>query len=117
MNTDNGSILLRYANGSNAVINYFSNGSKSYAKERVEVYSEERVFVIDNWRKLTAFGVKGFSKLTGSMDKGQKRLFALLNERMRNGGEPLIPMESIINTTQACFAAIESLKQHSWINL
>ena len=116
-NTDNGSILLRYANGSNAVINYFSNGSKSYAKERVEVYSEERVFVIDNWRKLTAFGVKGFSKLTGSMDKGQKRLFALLNERMRNGGEPLIPMESIINTTQACFAAIESLKQHSWINL
>lgn len=116
-NTDNASILLRYANGSNAVINYFSNGSKSYEKERVEVYSEERVFVIDNWRKLTAFGVKGFSKLTDSMDKGQKRLFALLNERMRNGGEPLIPMESIINTTQACFAAIESLKQHSWINL
>lgn len=56
-NTDNASIILRYANGSNAVINYFSNGSKSYAKERIEVYSNERVFVIDNWRKLTAFGV------------------------------------------------------------
>ena len=54
-NTDNASIILRYANGSNAVINYFSNGSKSYAKERIEVYSNERVFVIDNWRKLTAF--------------------------------------------------------------
>lgn len=37
-NTDNASIILRYANGSNAVINYFSNGSKSYAKERIEVY-------------------------------------------------------------------------------
>ena len=116
-NTDNGSILLRYENGSNAVINYFSNGSKGYAKERVEVYSDNRVFVIDNWRKLTAFGVKGFSKQSGSMDKGQKRQFALLNERMRNGGDSLIPMDSIINTTQACFAAIESLKQHSWINL
>lgn len=116
-NTDNASIILRYANGSNAVINYFSNGSKSYAKERIEVYSNERVFVIDNWRKLTAFGVKGFSKLAGNMDKGQKKQFALLNDRMQNGGEPLIPMYSIINTTEACFAAIESLKQHSWINL
>ena len=49
-NTDNASIILRYANGSNAVINYFSNGSKSYAKERIEVYSNDRVFVIDTWR-------------------------------------------------------------------
>ena len=36
-NTDNASILLKYENGSNAVINYFANGSKSYSKERVEV--------------------------------------------------------------------------------
>lgn len=33
-NTDNMSILLRYENGSNAVINYFANGSKSYPKEK-----------------------------------------------------------------------------------
>lgn len=116
-NTDNGSILLKYANGSNAVINYFSNGSKSYGKERIEVYSSGRVFVIDNWQRLSAFGVKGFSKLSGSQDKGQKRMFALLNERVQNGGAPLISMSSIINTTEACFAAIESLKQHSWIDL
>ena len=31
-NTDNASILLKYENGSNAVINYFSNGSKTYSK-------------------------------------------------------------------------------------
>jgi predicted dehydrogenase len=31
-NTDNASILLRYENGTNAVINYFANGSKSYAQ-------------------------------------------------------------------------------------
>lgn len=41
-NTDNVSILLKYENGTNAVINYFANGSKSYAKERVEVFSQER---------------------------------------------------------------------------
>ena len=33
--TDNASILLKFENGSNATINYFSNGSKSYSKERI----------------------------------------------------------------------------------
>lgn len=40
--TDNVSIILRYENGSNAVINYFANGSKAYSKERIEVYSQEK---------------------------------------------------------------------------
>lgn len=116
-NTDNATILLKYENGTNAVINYFANGSKSYAKERIEVYSQERVFVIDNWRKLQAFGVKGFSKKSGTMNKGHKDEFALLNERMLGGGAPLIPVDSIVNTTKASFAAIESLKNGCWVEL
>lgn len=116
-NTDNASILLRYENGTNAVINYFANGSKSYAKERVEVFSQERVFIIDNWRKLEGYGVKGFSKMKGTMDKGQKTQFALLNQRTQQGGEPLIPFESIVNTTRACFAAIRSMKENSWVTV
>lgn len=116
-NTDNASILLRYENGSNAVINYFANGSKSYAKERVEVFSQERVLVLDNWRKLTGFGVKGFSKMKGTMDKGQKTQFELLNKRICDGGASLIPFESIANTTRACFAAIRSLKENKWVKL
>ena len=54
-NTDNASILLKYENGSNAVINYFANGSKAYSKERFEVYSQERTLVMDNWRKLVGY--------------------------------------------------------------
>ena len=116
-NTDNGSILLKYENGSNAVINYFANGSKAYAKERIEVYAQQKVFVINNWRRLEGYGVKGFSKKCGSLDKGQKSMFALLNERIIHGGEALIPMDSIVNTTRAAFAAIRSLKEKSWINI
>ena len=116
-NTDNATILLKYENGTNAVINYFANGSKSYPKERVEVFSQERVFVLDNWRKLEGFGAKGFSKMKGSMDKGQKDEFRMLNERLLNGGESLIPFESIVNTTKASFACIKSLKQNKWIEV
>ena len=116
-NTDNATILLKYENGTNAVINYFANGSKAYQKERVEVFSQERVFILDNWRKLTGYGAKGFSKKSGSMDKGQETEFGLLADRLKNGGESLIPFDSIINTTKASFATIQSLKENRWVEI
>ena len=116
-NTDNASILLKYENGSNAVINYFSNGSKSYAKERVEVFAQNSVLVLDNWRVLSGYGIHGFSRMKSRMDKGHAIQFALLNERTKNGGAPLIEFASIRNTTLASFAAIESLKQGRWVDV
>jgi len=116
-NTDNASILLKYENGSNAVINYFSNGNKSYSKERVEVFSQEKVLILNNWRELKGYGVKGFSKMKSGIDKGHKTQFALLNERIKNGGSPLIPFDSILNTTKASFACIASLKENRWIEV
>lgn len=116
-NTDNVSILLKYENGSNAVINYFSNGSKSYSKERVEVYSQERTLILDNWRTLKAYGFKSFSSSKSSQDKGHFNQFQELIDQQKNGGEPIIPFEDIINTTKASFAAIDSLKQGSWISI
>ena len=116
-NTDNASMLLKYENGSTGVINYFSNGSKKYSKERVEVYSLGRTLIMDNFRKTTGYGFKGFSHLKTKMDKGHNEQFRLLTERMANGGPALIPFDEIINTTRASFAAIESLKTNSWITV
>ena len=78
-NTDNTSILLKYENGSNAVINYFANGSKSYSKERVEVYSQERTLIMDNWRTLKGYGFKGFTSAKSSQDKGHFNQFQALS--------------------------------------
>ena len=116
-NTDNVSILLKYENGSNAVINYFANGSKAYSKERIEAYNQGKTLIIDNWRVLTGFGTKGFSKIKTRLDKGHKAQFALLNDRIKNGGKPLIELESILNTTKASFACIASLKENRWIEI
>jgi predicted dehydrogenase/threonine dehydrogenase-like Zn-dependent dehydrogenase len=116
-NTDNATILLKYENGSTGVINYFSNGSKSYSKERVEVYSQDRTLIMDNFRKTEGFGFKGFSKLKTKLDKGHKNQFHKLINQTKKGGEALIPFEEIVNTTKASFAAIESLKTNKWIQL
>ena len=116
-NTDNVSILLRYQNGSNAVINYFSNGSKAYDKERVEVYSQERTLVMENWRKLTGYGFKNFSKDSSSQDKGHAAQFKLLMEHIKSGKGSIIPFEELINTTRASIAAVDSLKKGEWISV
>lgn len=114
-NTDNASILLKYENGSNVVINYFANGSKSYSKERLEVFSQERTLVMDNWRKLKGYGFKGFSSSSSKQDKGHFNQFKALVEQQKTGGKAIIPFDEIVNTTRASFAALDSLKEGKWI--
>jgi predicted dehydrogenase len=116
-NTDNASILLKYENGTNAVINYFSNGSKAYSKERVEVYHQDRTLVMDNWRSLKGYGFKNFSSASSSQDKGHQNQFNLLINAVKNGGNQIIPIDELVNTTKASFAAIESLKKGSWVDI
>jgi predicted dehydrogenase/threonine dehydrogenase-like Zn-dependent dehydrogenase len=117
VNTDNATILLRFANGSNGVVNYFANGHKSYAKERVEVYSQGRVAIMDNFIRTTAYGFKGFKGLKTKLDKGHDAQFKLLSERLTRGGGPLIPFNEIENVTRASFACLESLKRGEWVRV
>lgn len=112
--TDNVSILLRFENGSNAVINYFSNGDKSYSKERVEVYQDGRTLIMDNYRSLQAFGFKGLSSMKGKQDKGHAAQFGVLLNAFEKGGQEPIPFESIVNTTKASFAVLTAIKTGAW---
>lgn len=116
-NTDNAVITLKFANGSQGVINYFSNGSKEYAKERIEIFSQGRILVLDNFRKLKGYGFKDFSSMSTSLDKGHKSQFVKLIKQIKEGGPSIIPFEDIINTTKASFAALESLRTGMWVNI
>jgi len=116
-NTDSASMLLQYENGSTGVINYFANGSKDYSKERIEVYAQERTIITDNFMLTEGFGTPGFSRLKTNIDKGHSAQFKLLMDRVKNGGQPLIPFDEIVNTTRAGFAAIESLTARQWVSI
>jgi predicted dehydrogenase/threonine dehydrogenase-like Zn-dependent dehydrogenase len=116
MNTDNAIIILKFKNGSQGVINYFSNGSKAYAKERVEIHTQGKSIVIENFRKFKAFGYKGkdFSK---AQDKGHFEQFRRILAHSHEGKEAIIPFDEILNTSYATFAALESLKRNQWIRV
>jgi predicted dehydrogenase/threonine dehydrogenase-like Zn-dependent dehydrogenase len=114
--TDNAVIILKYKNGSQGVINYFSNGSKAYSKERIEIFSNNRNIIIDNFRKSEYFGFKS-SGMSKTQDKGHAEQFKLFIERLRNGGDAIISFDEIMNTSKTVIAAIESLKTGNWINV
>ncbi len=116
-NTDNASILLKFENGSNGVINYFANGAKSYSKERVEVYSQERTLIMDNFRTTMGYGFSGFSKLKTRINKGHEAQFKSYVDHLKQGGQPLISFDSLYNTSEASIAAIESLKNGKWVEI
>lgn len=116
-NTDNAIITLKFENGSQGVINYFSNGSKSYPKERIEIYSQGRTLVIDNFRKIEGFGFTGFSSKSSKLDKGHKNQFHQLVQQVKSGGAPMIPIQELINSTKTTFAALESLKTGVWVDV
>ncbi len=116
-NTDNASILLQYENGSTGVINYFSNGSKAYSKERIEVYAQERTMITDNFTLTEGYGTKNFTRLKTNLDKGHAAQFKLLVDRVRTGGKALIPFDEVVNTTLAGFAAVESLMTGGWVEV
>ena len=115
-NTDNASILLRYQNGSQGMIQYLSNGNKAYSKERVEIYGQGRTIVIDNYRKSKYYGFKS-SGMRKTQDKGHQELFQLFLQQIRNGGDPIIPFNEIMNTSRTAIAAISSLTSGTWVDV
>ena len=104
-------------NGSNAVINYFSNGSKKYSKERVEVFSQDRTWIVDNYKITKSYGVNGFKTIKSKIDKGHNHQFNEYIKKIESSGNTLIPFSEIVNVSFATFAAIKSLKMGKWINI
>ena len=116
---DNASILLKFENGSNGVINYFSNGPKSYPKEEIKVFSQNKVLTIENFVKTSGFGFDfgKFKTLNTTQDKGQNRQFKLLKHSFTEDGEPIIPFDELVNSTLSSFSAIESYKLKKWVDV
>lgn len=115
---DKMSIVLSFEDGSVGTVNYFGNGSKSYPKEMLEVFSEGRVLRLNNFRKLEGFGFEGFKRFrTRKMDKGHQAQFNAFVDRVGKGGEALISFDEIVNVTLASFAAVTSAMEGRMIHL
>lgn len=115
---DTMTINLEFDDGSHGSVHYFSNGSKAFPKERVEVFSEGRVLQLDNFSKLNISGDKSIQRFNlfdhlpkfSGQNKGHELGFKAFLDSIREGGCCPISFDEIDNTMQATFAAVESAK-------
>ncbi len=115
---DNVSMTFTFPDGSIGVVDYLASGDKSFQKERVEVFCEGQIAVLDDYRSLTIVkdGKRSVEKLS-AQDKGWKNEMQVFARAIREGGTPPIPYDQLIGVTQSTFAAVESIQNNKLIEI
>lgn len=114
---DNVNIVLNYANGSTATINYMAFGDNSMPKEYIEVFGNGISMQMNDFRELTIFkGGKSIKEKSANQDKGFVNELKAFKEAVKSG-ESAINFESIYNTTKTTFKILESIRSKSLVNL
>ena len=106
---DTFSIQLTLADGSLGTVHYFANGSKSFPKERLDIFCGGSVLQLDNFRTLQGYGWQGFSKQKPSgQDKGHELEMQSIITSLTEGQPAPIPFSEIIEVTNVSLALAES---------
>ena len=109
---DKASITLTFKDGSFGTINYLANGGKSFPKERIEVFANDGVLQLDNFRKLIGYDWKNFSKdKLRSQDKGQDNCSKAFVSAINTGVESPIHFDEIMEVARVSVDIAESLRK------
>jgi polar amino acid transport system substrate-binding protein len=98
-------ITLRFADGSNAAIAYLSEGDKSLAKERVEIFGGGKTFLIEDFRS------------GKTQDKGQQAQIKNVCAAVLKGDRAPIGLDEIAATTRTTFRILDSLRYKCVVSL
>ncbi|MEE9189632.1 MAG: bi-domain-containing oxidoreductase [Candidatus Neomarinimicrobiota bacterium] len=105
---DNGVINLYFENGSIGTIQYFVNGHKSYSKEKLEIFTEGKVLIFDNFRSLRGYGWKNFRKQSSwKQNKGHANSLQTFMDAISNKTSLPIPFSQSINVTRTMFQLLD----------
>ena len=104
------SIQMTFENGSIATIHYLANGSKSFPKERIEVFSSGKVVSCDNFRSSRELGGSGRIK-TRSQDKGHANELASFINCISNGGPWPISWNELVEVTRFTLEASDQVRE------
>lgn len=106
---DTATIQLIFADGSIGTIHYLANGSKSFQKERLEIFAAGRILQLDNFRKLAGYGWPGFSRMSlWRQDKGQQACAAAFVRSVKQGGSAPITFDELMEVGRVTIDVAES---------
>jgi hypothetical protein len=110
-------MTFTFPDGSVGVVDYLANGDKSFPKERLEVFCDGRVAVLDDFRSLELVHAGKRTLTRKAQDKGWTSEWVAFAASIREGSQPPIPYEQLVGVTKATFAAVESLRAAKTINI
>lgn len=111
INADNVHISLRFADGSIATVVYVSNGDPAHSRERIEVFAEGGVAVLEDFRLLTCSRGGRRRKTRRGQDRGHAAQVRRM-ERAWRSEELAIPLEESAISMLATLEAVTSLEKH-----
>jgi predicted dehydrogenase/threonine dehydrogenase-like Zn-dependent dehydrogenase len=114
---DNATMTFTFPDGSIGVVDYLSNGDKSFSKERVEVFCGERVAVLDDFRTLEMVKEGKKKTIKRSQDKGHAAEMQAYARAISSGGQPPIPYDQLVGVTQATISAIQTIRSDQSVTI
>lgn len=107
-------LAMRFSDGSTAVVHYLANGSSAFPKERIEAFADGRIWQIDNWRRLRAWGGgTSVGHALSKQAKGHREELRRFVEAVREGGEPPIPYDELFEVSRWSIKAAEAARSTS----
>ena len=108
---DKSIITLCFEDGSIGSIHYFANGSKSFQKERIEVFTEGKIMQINNFLNLKAFGYGSFKgKNLFSQNKGNNECVSSFIRSVNSNAPSPIDHDELIEVAKFTIEAAEKLR-------
>lgn len=106
---DNISAVLSFGDGSIANLIYTANGDTSVPKEYFEVFCENAIARLTDFVSLDLIRNGKVESFKAKRDKGHKREMELTVSAMLNGHPAPIPLEQLVEVTEATFAIHDSI--------
>lgn len=108
---DTVSFTIGFEDGSIGTIHYWSNGSPLHSKERIEVFCQEKIGILNNFKNLQLINKdKIKNKKYFSSDKGFKNESEAFLEVCRKNAHP-VDAEVLFANTDLTFKVIEKLSE------
>ncbi|MEE9371938.1 MAG: Gfo/Idh/MocA family oxidoreductase, partial [Saprospiraceae bacterium] len=110
INRDNVTLIIQFNDGSVGMLNYNCTGAPNFPKEYMEVFGEERVAIMDNFKQVKLnYGRKTKShKFSG--DKGHSDEIRSVVEALQTGKLSPISFETLYQTSWVTLAAISAIE-------
>jgi predicted dehydrogenase len=116
---DNVHLILNFPDGSIGSIDYLANGDPAVPKERVEVFSDGKVAILDDFRSIEIIqdGKRRTSRSRLRQDKGHRAEWIAFNEAVTFSGQPPIPYSQLYGVSSASILSVEALRSGETISI